>query len=96
MQVLNNDEITNKIQELNSWSFENEQLVKKITLSNFIQAVGVFNMIAMEAEKIDHHPTIENTYNQLTILLSTHDPKGITSKDFDLAEKIDSIVESFK
>ena len=51
MQVLNNDEITNKIQELNSWSFENEQLVKKITLSNFIQADGVFNMIAMEAEK---------------------------------------------
>ena len=32
MQVLNNDEITNKIQELNSWSFEMNNLLKKLHL----------------------------------------------------------------
>ena len=95
MHVFNHDEITKRVVTLNNWSFENNQLVKKISFANFVEAVGAFNMIALEAEKMDHHPTIENTYNQITIFLSTHDPKGITTKDFQLAEKIDNIVNSF-
>jgi 4a-hydroxytetrahydrobiopterin dehydratase len=48
-------------------------------------------MISIEAEKINHHPVIINTYNEVKIKLSTHDSSGITSKDFLLAKKIDSL-----
>ncbi|HCY80217.1 MAG TPA: pterin-4-alpha-carbinolamine dehydratase, partial [Xanthomarina gelatinilytica] len=34
-----------------------------------------------------------NTYNILSISLSTHDAEGVTEKDFKLAEAIEMIVE---
>jgi 4a-hydroxytetrahydrobiopterin dehydratase len=48
--------------------------------------------VAIEAEKMDHHPKWTNTYNQLEIWLSTHDAGDIvTDKDRKLAKKIDSL-----
>jgi 4a-hydroxytetrahydrobiopterin dehydratase len=49
--------------------------------------------VALEAEKMDHHPEWSNVYNKVSIQLSTHQPKGITQKDLELASKIDSIYE---
>jgi 4a-hydroxytetrahydrobiopterin dehydratase len=48
--------------------------------------------IAFECEKMDHHPTWTNTYNELEITLNTHDANGVTEKDFDLAAAIDDIL----
>ena len=49
--------------------------------------------IAFECEALNHHPNWSNVYNVLTISLSTHSANGVTRKDFDLAEAIESIVE---
>ena len=48
--------------------------------------------IAMEAEKMEHHPDWHNTYATLEITLSTHDVNGLTEKDFKLAAAIEHIV----
>jgi 4a-hydroxytetrahydrobiopterin dehydratase len=45
--------------------------------------------IALEAEKINHHPDWSNVYNSVTIKLSTHDVGGITDHDITLAKIID-------
>lgn len=50
--------------------------------------------IALEAEKLDHHPDWSNVYNNVRISLNTHDAKGITTLDFDLANKIDNVFEN--
>ena len=47
--------------------------------------------IALEAEKIDHHPNWKNVYNEVAISLNTHSAGGVTEKDFKLAEKIEVI-----
>jgi 4a-hydroxytetrahydrobiopterin dehydratase len=47
--------------------------------------------VALEAEKMDHHPDWTNVYDKVTISLNTHTAKGITQMDFDLAKKIDAI-----
>jgi 4a-hydroxytetrahydrobiopterin dehydratase len=47
--------------------------------------------IALEAEKINHHPDWSNVYNTVTIKLSTHDAGGITDYDVKLANIIDKI-----
>ena len=52
--------------------------------------------IAIEAEKIDHHPDWSNVYNSVRINLNTHDAKGITKLDFDLADVIDRVFENYK
>ena len=49
--------------------------------------------VAMEAEKMDHHPTWTNTYHTVEIWLSTHDAgHTITEKDSQLARRIDALL----
>ena len=47
------------------------------------------------AEEADHHPGILLQYNEIKISLITHDEQGITSKDIEMAKKIDSLLLRF-
>lgn len=50
--------------------------------------------VALLAEKQSHHPAWSNTWNTVTINLSTHDAGDVvTDKDRKLAAAIDSLLE---
>ena len=42
-------------------------------------------------EKREHHPEWFNVYNRVTVDLTTHEAKGITQKDVDLAKLLEGI-----
>jgi 4a-hydroxytetrahydrobiopterin dehydratase len=49
--------------------------------------------VAMEAEKMNHHPLWTNVWNKVEIWLSTHDAGDVvTEKDKKLAERIDKLL----
>ena len=67
-------------------------LVKDYKFEDFIGAWAFMNSVALLAEKMDHHPNWSNTYNQVSIRLSTHDAGNkITDKDRKLASQIDKL-----
>ena len=75
------------------WLEKNNALVKTFTFKDFIEAFGFMSRVALIAEKMNHHPNWENTYNQVTIELSTHEAGNIiTDKDRKLAEEIEKLV----
>jgi len=75
------------------WTEKNNQLYKQFQFSNFSEAFGFMTRVALEAEKMDHHPLWTNVYNKVEIWLSTHEAGDIvTDKDRSLAEKIDAIL----
>lgn len=63
---------------------------KNFTFQNFNQAFSFMTRVALEAEKMDHHPEWFNVYNKVSIKLTTHDCGGLSQKDIDLAMKIDN------
>jgi len=74
------------------WSEENNKLIKEFTFRNFTEAFGFMTQVAIQAEKINHHPYWTNIYNKVTIELSTHDAGNIvTDKDRKLAKIIDGL-----
>ena len=74
------------------WKEENNTLYKKFKFSTFSEAFAFMTRVALEAEKMDHHPLWTNVYNQVEIWLSTHDAGDIvTDKDRKLAGKIDGL-----
>ena len=76
------------------WQTENDQLYKKFTFADFAEAVAFMNQVASLAEKLNHHPTLKNSYNVVEIWLSTHSAGNtVTDKDRDLAAKIDALLE---
>ena len=46
--------------------------------------------IAFWAEKINHHPEWFNVYRNVKVVLTTHDVKGLSNLDLELASKMDS------
>lgn len=75
------------------WEEKNNTLYRKFGFANFSEAFGFMTRVALEAEKMDHHPLWTNVYNQVEIWLSTHDAGNtVTDKDRKLAKKIDALI----
>ncbi len=75
------------------WEEKNNTLYKKFTFHNFSEAFGFMTRVAIEAEKMNHHPLWTNVYNQVEIWLSTHDAGNVvTEKDRKLSAKIDQLL----
>lgn len=74
------------------WTDINNALYRKFEFANFSEAFAFMTRVALEAEKMDHHPKWTNVYNTLEIWLNTHDAGDIiTEKDHKLAKKIDKL-----
>lgn len=74
------------------WKEEEQHLVRRFKFKDFKEAFVFMTEVAFLAEKLDHHPWWSNTYNEVTIKLTTHSAGHVvTQKDRDLAERIDEI-----
>ena len=47
--------------------------------------------VALLAEKMNHHPEWSNVYRTVTVVLSTHEAGGLTTRDLELATAIDFV-----
>ena len=75
------------------WKEENNQLKASIRFKDFSEAFAFMTRVAFLSEKMDHHPTLTNTYNRVDIALSTHDAGNtVTEKDRNLAQAIDALL----
>lgn len=76
------------------WTETGNKLYQKFQFKNFSEAFAFMTRVAIEAEKMDHHPLWTNVYNTVEIWLSTHDAGDVvTEKDHQLAKKIDSLLK---
>jgi 4a-hydroxytetrahydrobiopterin dehydratase len=76
------------------WQTEKNSLYKKFEFKDFSEAFAFMTRVAIEAEKMNHHPLWTNVWNKVEIWLSTHDAGDIvTDKDKKLADKIDSLLK---
>jgi 4a-hydroxytetrahydrobiopterin dehydratase len=76
-----------------SWKEDNNRLKRDFKFKDFSEAFAFMTRVALEAEKLNHHPTWTNTYNTVSIELSTHDAGNtVTELDRKLAAAIDKLV----
>jgi 4a-hydroxytetrahydrobiopterin dehydratase len=47
--------------------------------------------VALEAEKMDHHPDWTNVYNRVDVTLFSHDIGGLSPRDVKLAKRINAL-----
>jgi 4a-hydroxytetrahydrobiopterin dehydratase len=75
------------------WKETDNKLYRKFEFANFSEAFAFMTRVAMEAERMNHHPLWTNVWNRVEIWLSTHDAGDIvTEKDRQLAAKIDTLL----
>ncbi len=72
---------------------ERDAITKAFKFADFNAAFGFMTQVALQAEKMDHHPEWSNVYNKVEITLTTHDAGGVSDKDLQLAAFIDQAAE---
>jgi len=74
------------------WKEADNKLSRDFKFKDFSEAFAFMTRVALIAEKMDHHPTWTNTYNRVTIELSTHDAGNkVTDLDRKMAKLIDQL-----
>ncbi len=78
--------------ELPSWHFENGWIRRKYKTSGWKSTLMVVNTVGHLAEAAFHHPDLTVSYAFVIVKLVNHAAKGITDKDFELAQKIEEVI----
>lgn len=62
---------------------------KTFIFRNFRDAFAWMTRVALEAERMNHHPEWSNVYKTVDVTLTTHDAGGLSALDVKLAEIMD-------
>jgi 4a-hydroxytetrahydrobiopterin dehydratase len=86
-------QVVKSLEKLSSWqpNKKHTTITKSFEFPNFVSALAFLAKVTVHAEVMGHHPTAELSYGKLIITLSSHDAKGLTKRDFELAVRIDGL-----
>ncbi|CAG08811.1 unnamed protein product [Tetraodon nigroviridis] len=89
------EQLLNELRATGWVEVENRDAIyKELHFKNFNQAFGFMSRVALQAEKMNHHPQWFNVYNKVQITLTTHDCGGLSKRDVKMAKFIDKIALS--
>ncbi|MER3408487.1 MAG: 4a-hydroxytetrahydrobiopterin dehydratase [Nitrososphaera sp.] len=89
---LSKQELDRAVVKMPGWKIADGKLHRTFEFGDFAEAFAFMTRVAIEAEKLNHHPEWSNVYNRVTINLVTHDiGNEISNYDVMLAGKINEI-----
>src|SRR4249920_554981 len=91
--LLKTPDIKDWMKKLPEWELEKKHIERLFEFDEFAQAIDFVNSVADIAEEEEHHPEMDIRYNKVRVQLSTHSQGGLTDRDFEVAEKIDTLAE---
>ena len=91
MARLSDEEIEDRLPELDGWQREGEAIRKQFKLDDFQGSVDFVNRLTPEAEDMNHHPDLAISWNEVTVTITTHSEGGLTADDFELARRIEQV-----
>jgi len=94
IQKIAPEQIASLLTGLPQWRYQPERggsITRDFKFIDFNGAFGFMARVALLAEQHNHHPEWSNVYNRVSITLTTHDAGGLSSRDLDLAQRIDNL-----
>jgi len=78
--------------EISLWTLAGNGMAirREFTFADFKQAFEFMTLCAGYAEEIDHHPDWSNSWNKVSVSLTTHSAKALTKLDIQLAKAMDA------
>ena len=93
-KVFNEEEINEELNGvLTHWYYESGWIRRKYKTSGWKSTLMVVNTIGHIAEAAWHHPDLSISYAFVIVKLQNHAAKGITEKDFLLAQEIERVIQ---
>ena len=92
MEKLTQQQIQDSLKTLHGWELAGDSIKKLFKTKGFPQTMGLATSIGALCQQHDHHPDfLTLKYASVEVSFSTHDAGGVTKKDLDLANEIESL-----
>ena len=82
-------EVDARLRDLPGWKREGTEIYKWFRFGSFPEAIAFLGRLVEPAERLAHHPDVENHYDRVRIGLHTWSADAITEKDLALAAEIE-------
>ncbi len=93
-EIYTEEEIEARLKdELPNWYYEGGWIRRKYKTSGWKATLMVVNTVGHLAEAAWHHPDLTVSYAFVIVKLMNHAAKGVTDKDFELAKKIEEVIQ---
>tara|TARA_Y100001968_G_C19452764_1_gene769937 strand:- start:6475 stop:6765 length:291 start_codon:yes stop_codon:yes gene_type:complete len=89
--LLNDLELKSLKTKLPKWELSNKKIKREFKFINFIEAFAFMTKVAIIAEGLNHHPDWSNVYSSVKVELTTHDLRGLSNLDIQLATSIEKL-----
>lgn len=89
---LSQTDVTKNLLKISEWTVNTKstELSKSFDVASFVAGLSFVARVAVHAEVMGHHPVVELSHTKVKVKLTTHDVKGLTRTDFELAKRIDT------
>lgn len=94
-ELISDDKLAPFMKKVPEWDLEEEDslLIREFEFDEFMEAIDFVNSVAEIADDAEHHPKIEVNETVVKLFLRTLDQGGLTKLDFELAIRIDTLVD---
>lgn len=94
LKVYSEEEVEQRLaEELPDWYLEGGWIRRYYRTDGWPATLMLINTIGYLAEAAYHHPDLTVSWAKLWVKLQTHSAGGITDKDFELAKKIEEVIQ---
>ena len=87
------EDLPKRLKRIPEWEIRKDRLVRSFEFDDFMEGIDFINGVADIAEQANHHPDIIVRYTTVKLSLITHDCGAISDRDFELASRIDTLVD---
>jgi len=91
--TLAHDSVQTWMKKVPVWEHRKNAIERVFEFDDYMSGMDFVNAVAEIAESAQHHPDISISYTKVTLLLTTHDKGGLTESDFEVAARIDNLVD---
>tara|TARA_B100000941_G_scaffold266864_1_gene222437 strand:+ start:325 stop:609 length:285 start_codon:yes stop_codon:yes gene_type:complete len=89
-ELLSDKDINSELGKLNGWSYDGVKISKEIRFKTYMGSIDMINLIAKEAERVNHHPEMKLGYCKIVVDFTSHDLGGVTKGCIQMAKYIDT------
>ncbi|MBA2765231.1 MAG: 4a-hydroxytetrahydrobiopterin dehydratase [Thermoleophilaceae bacterium] len=91
MALLDETQVAEALARLEGWTRTGDEIRRSFELADFKGSVEFVNRLLPVAERMNHHPDLEISWNTVVVKISTHSEGGLTAADFELAGELDAL-----
>jgi 4a-hydroxytetrahydrobiopterin dehydratase len=91
--LLSDDEIATQLPDGWTHDAEGDRIERTYEFDSYLEGVGFAAGAGGLAEEAFHHPTLTVEWREVTVELTSHEEGGVTTKDIDLAERLDELAD---